>query len=278
MWSTSSVGGATSGSGPYSGGMKGDLSMGGELCRFFLNGGCIRGDACPYLHELPDERHLDVNGVGFIFTSGVQNSGIALQQQRRFQQPQSSPQQPPSYHGRQASPPPQGATSSGAQPNQPLSGPGAPRTPLSAAPGPYIGAPPFNPSSAPMPLSNGAPGPMHFQPPSNMYSYGPGTATDLRPPPQSPIMPGQAYVASPPMHLQPRSGTTAPITVVPQLEPGPYNPPTPFAYALPPLLTLAYQHAALAPVSPFAQPAAVFSLPAQQATIYTTLMPSVATA
>jgi hypothetical protein len=49
---------------------------GGEkpLCKYFVNGGCLRGDQCSYLHELPDERHLDVNGLGFIFKSNVHNA------------------------------------------------------------------------------------------------------------------------------------------------------------------------------------------------------------
>jgi len=44
------------------------------LCKYFINGGCLRGDSCQFLHELPDERHLDVNGVGFIFNSNVHNA------------------------------------------------------------------------------------------------------------------------------------------------------------------------------------------------------------
>ncbi|CAD2215360.1 hypothetical protein AGDE_12035 [Angomonas deanei] len=44
-----------------------------EVCKYFVNGGCTRGMACPYLHELPDERHLDVNGLGFILNPNVQN-------------------------------------------------------------------------------------------------------------------------------------------------------------------------------------------------------------
>ena len=88
MWST---GGQTSSPTSMYGSPKPGDSVMQERCRFFLNGGCLRGDACPYSHDLPDERHLDVNGVGFIFTSGVQNSGSALQ--RRYQ-PQGSPAQP----------------------------------------------------------------------------------------------------------------------------------------------------------------------------------------
>ncbi|CUF65222.1 Hypothetical protein, putative [Bodo saltans] len=45
-----------------------------QLCKYFVNGGCLRGDQCSYLHELPDERHLDVNGLGFIFKSNVHNA------------------------------------------------------------------------------------------------------------------------------------------------------------------------------------------------------------
>ena len=44
------------------------------LCKFYVSGGCLRGESCPFLHELPDERHLDVNGVGFIFNSNAQNT------------------------------------------------------------------------------------------------------------------------------------------------------------------------------------------------------------
>lgn len=45
-----------------------------EVCKYFVNGGCLRGASCPYLHELPDERHLDVNGVGFILNPNVHNA------------------------------------------------------------------------------------------------------------------------------------------------------------------------------------------------------------
>lgn len=45
-----------------------------EVCKYFINGGCLRGAACPYLHELPDERHLDVNGLGFILNPNVHNA------------------------------------------------------------------------------------------------------------------------------------------------------------------------------------------------------------
>lgn len=45
-----------------------------EVCKYFINGGCLRGAACPYLHELPDERHLDVNGLGFILNANVHNA------------------------------------------------------------------------------------------------------------------------------------------------------------------------------------------------------------
>jgi hypothetical protein len=45
-----------------------------EVCKYFVNGGCLRGANCPYLHELPDERHLDVNGLGFILNPNVHNA------------------------------------------------------------------------------------------------------------------------------------------------------------------------------------------------------------
>ncbi|KAG5501369.1 hypothetical protein JKF63_03181 [Porcisia hertigi] len=45
-----------------------------EVCKYFVNGGCLRGSNCPYLHELPDERHLDVNGLGFILNPNVHNA------------------------------------------------------------------------------------------------------------------------------------------------------------------------------------------------------------
>ncbi|CCW61032.1 unnamed protein product [Phytomonas sp. EM1] len=45
-----------------------------EVCKYFVNGGCLRGATCPYSHELPDERHLDVNGVGFILNPNVHNA------------------------------------------------------------------------------------------------------------------------------------------------------------------------------------------------------------
>jgi hypothetical protein len=77
-------GGGSNGSGL---GMGGPPSMGSSqmvappvgdrpaLCKYFVNGGCLRGDSCSFLHELPDERHLDVNGLGFIFNSNVHNAG-----------------------------------------------------------------------------------------------------------------------------------------------------------------------------------------------------------
>lgn len=49
------------------------------LCKYFVNGGCLRGDSCGYLHELPDERHLDVNGLGFILHSNVHNAQKTVQ-------------------------------------------------------------------------------------------------------------------------------------------------------------------------------------------------------
>lgn len=45
-----------------------------DMCKFYVNGGCTRGDSCPYSHELPDERHLDVAGLGFILHSNVHNA------------------------------------------------------------------------------------------------------------------------------------------------------------------------------------------------------------
>ncbi|ORC85664.1 uncharacterized protein TM35_000331210 [Trypanosoma theileri] len=49
-----------------------------ELCKYFLNGGCLRGAQCQYLHELPDERHLDVNGYGYILNPNVHNAQKTL--------------------------------------------------------------------------------------------------------------------------------------------------------------------------------------------------------
>ncbi|KAG8340063.1 Torus domain [Trypanosoma vivax] len=49
-----------------------------ELCRFFVNGGCIRGENCQFLHQLPDERHLDVNGYGYILNPNVHNAQKTL--------------------------------------------------------------------------------------------------------------------------------------------------------------------------------------------------------
>ncbi|AAZ10111.1 ZFP family member, putative [Trypanosoma equiperdum] len=45
-----------------------------ELCKYYVNGGCLRGAQCQYLHELPDERHLDVNGYGYILNPNVHNA------------------------------------------------------------------------------------------------------------------------------------------------------------------------------------------------------------
>jgi hypothetical protein len=52
------------------------------VCKYFLNGGCLRGEGCQFLHEIPDERHLDVNGVGFVFNSNAQNTGGSAAQSR----------------------------------------------------------------------------------------------------------------------------------------------------------------------------------------------------
>lgn len=61
---------------PGSGGMPvvAPHDRGQEVCKYFINGGCLRGASCPYLHELPDERHLDVNGLGFILNPNVHNA------------------------------------------------------------------------------------------------------------------------------------------------------------------------------------------------------------
>ena len=48
-----------------------------QICKYFVNGACTRGDQCPFLHEMPDERHLDVHGVGFIFNANVHNPKAA---------------------------------------------------------------------------------------------------------------------------------------------------------------------------------------------------------
>lgn len=45
-----------------------------EVCKYFINGGCLRGAGCPFMHKLPDDRHLDVNGLGFILNANVQNA------------------------------------------------------------------------------------------------------------------------------------------------------------------------------------------------------------
>nr|CCC89598.1 unnamed protein product [Trypanosoma congolense IL3000] len=49
-----------------------------ELCKYYINGGCLRGAQCQYLHELPDERHLDVNGFGYILNPNVHNAQKTL--------------------------------------------------------------------------------------------------------------------------------------------------------------------------------------------------------
>lgn len=49
-----------------------------ELCKYFINGGCVRGALCPFSHSVPDERHLDVNKVGFILHPNVQNAQKAV--------------------------------------------------------------------------------------------------------------------------------------------------------------------------------------------------------
>eukprot|EP00658_Telonema_sp_P-2_P057431 TRINITY_DN45898_c0_g1_i1.p1 TRINITY_DN45898_c0_g1~~TRINITY_DN45898_c0_g1_i1.p1 ORF type:complete len:147 (+),score=42.94 TRINITY_DN45898_c0_g1_i1:306-746(+) len=48
-----------------------------QICKYFVQGACTRGDQCPFLHEMPDERHLDVHGVGFIFNTNVHNPKAA---------------------------------------------------------------------------------------------------------------------------------------------------------------------------------------------------------
>jgi hypothetical protein len=66
------------------------------LCKYFINGGCLRGEQCQYLHELPDERHLDVNGVGFILHSGVHNAqkSVAPPGRKRRPMPRYRPPEP----------------------------------------------------------------------------------------------------------------------------------------------------------------------------------------
>jgi hypothetical protein len=76
----SGVGGPSNGSslgGPPASSLAGQMQPVGDkpaLCKYFVNGGCLRGESCSFLHELPDERHLDVNGLGFIFNSNVHNA------------------------------------------------------------------------------------------------------------------------------------------------------------------------------------------------------------
>lgn len=65
-----------SGSVPGMGGAPHDRLQ--ELCKYFMNGGCVRGVSCPFSHHVPDERHLDVNKVGFILHPNVQNAQKAV--------------------------------------------------------------------------------------------------------------------------------------------------------------------------------------------------------
>ncbi|KAK7198542.1 hypothetical protein NESM_000815900 [Novymonas esmeraldas] len=69
-----------------------------EVCKYFVNGGCLRGANCPYLHELPDERHLDVNGLGFILNPNVHNAQktVASPQTQTSASTPSQPLKPPS--------------------------------------------------------------------------------------------------------------------------------------------------------------------------------------
>ncbi|KAL7697144.1 hypothetical protein N2W54_008253 [Lotmaria passim] len=67
-----------------------------EVCKYFVNGGCLRGANCPYLHELPDERHLDVNGLGFILNPNVHNAQKTVPSQQLQMAPSTASQPPKS--------------------------------------------------------------------------------------------------------------------------------------------------------------------------------------
>ena len=58
-----------------------------QICKFFLAGGCSRGDACPFLHELPNDSTLAgstdtaTSVTGIVFNVNAKNTGTALQKQ-----------------------------------------------------------------------------------------------------------------------------------------------------------------------------------------------------
>jgi hypothetical protein len=299
-----------------------------EPCRFFLNGGCLRGDACPYSHELPDDRHLDVNNVGFIFTSGVQNSATALQ--RRYQQHQTtvlpstaqplamtpvqsaSPQQPPAYHHARAhqSPQPQQPTpalnrgsSVGSVTAQPFLPQGftqqAIPTAAAAAPQLQYASSPSGPTSSiytygPM----GQPAvsvvnphaqavPTHLHPQANVFA-----APQAAPPmhvahpgvgaPQPAFAPQTYLQQALPANvtlLQPpvRGSSVGPIPIVQRTDAGPYAPPPPLPYALPPHITIAYQFVGI-PAGTSETAYGSYNQAAHHANIMATLVPVTASA
>jgi hypothetical protein len=241
-----------------------------EPCRYFLNGGCLRGDACPFSHEFPDERHLDVNNVGFIFTSNVQNSAVALQRryQQQLQQPvhQHSPspqglrdlnmgqpsmhsvQSPPTYGGGRThhSPPPQAV----AQPIQGRQPSASAQAYIPQAYAPITGAtsaqPPQTQPSAPQQQQQQQPPPpqqpqytyaTQAAPTSSIYTYGGSVGQPI-----SVISPHQSQQLGP--HLV-QSGAYPPHQLQPAMvaQPVAYQPAQPGAALSSPYA----QQASLAP-------------------------------
>lgn len=98
------------------GGMGGMGSVGAaapQPCKYFMSGGCLKGDSCPFSHEIPDERHLDIDGLGFVFNTNV------VVHNPRAQQPSPATQANLSSQTQmQALPSLSGSVSAGIQPQQ----------------------------------------------------------------------------------------------------------------------------------------------------------------
>lgn len=296
MWSNPTSSPTGYGSGVYgsvSSGRSEANPLAQEPCRFFLSGGCLRGDACPYLHEFPDDRHLDVNGVGFIFNSNVKNSSAALQ--RNYQPPnQAVPGGMPSHAAAgQPTAPPAYVQASGPalhkspqpQPSPtPSSALGASRSVGSAHAQPFVPQQPtavFQQASTLGPA--GQPGLPPFQATAGIYTYS-GQPTPMHAIPQARPQPNQAAptmyampVGAQPQvsHLQTVTSTSGigAITIVTRQDPGPYAPPMALPYALPPHLGFAFEQGGMTPI-PVVYTFGNYSPEAHHAAAMATLIPT----